>query len=80
MRQACSKNVVYMPQDQQIPADLRKEIEAILDKKATPTKGKFYPGSEHGWTIRGDPKDPKQRDDAADAFAETVSWITKHSG
>lgn len=62
-----------------IPEDFRKEIEGIMAKKQQPTKGKFYPGCAHGWTIRGDPSDPKQRENAADAFAETVSWLKTHA-
>ena len=65
-------------QDPQIPEDLRKDIQGILDKKKS-SKNKFYPGSAHGFTIRGDPKDPKQQEDAADAFAEAVSWIKTHT-
>lgn len=66
-------------QDQMIPEGFRKEIEEILAKKQQPTKGKLYPGATHGWTIRGDPSDSKQREDAADAFAETVSWLKTHA-
>ena len=61
-----------------IPECLRKDIEAILQEKkkqGVPTRSKFYPGTSHGWTIRGDPDDPKQAKDAADAFAEIVSWL-----
>ena len=65
-------------QDQAIPEDLRKEIEGILAKKQQPTKGKTYPEAAHGWTIRGDPSDSKQQEDAADAFAETVCWLKNY--
>ncbi|KAL3151298.1 hypothetical protein ABBQ38_013136 [Trebouxia sp. C0009 RCD-2024] len=70
---------LFPDRDQMIPEDFRKEIEGIMAKKQQPTKGKFYPGCAHGWTIRGDPSDPKQRENAADAFAETVSWLKTHA-
>lgn len=70
---------LFADKDQMIPEGFRKEIEEILAKKQQPTKGKLYPGATHGWTIRGDPSDSKQREDAADAFAETVSWLKTHA-
>jgi len=65
-------------QDPQIGEDVRKEFEAILAKKKTPTNSKFYPGMHHGWTIRGDDSDPKQKEGAADAFAEMVAFLKKY--
>lgn len=69
---------LFADNDPQIDEDLRKEIESILESKTFPTKGKFYPGCGHGFTIRGDASDPKQAKGAADAFAETVSWLRSH--
>ncbi len=65
-------------QDPQIGEEMRKELEAILAKKQTPTNSKFYPGMHHGWTIRGDESDPKQKAGAADAFAEMVAFLKKY--
>lgn len=62
-------------QDPQIPADKRKLYEGILDKKSSVTKGKFYPGSHHGFVIRGDESDPKQAEQAADALQEIATWF-----
>ena len=65
-----------------LPKDLRTEIDAILASKrqqGMPTKSKFYPGAKHGWTIRGDPSDPKQAEDAADALSEMISWLNAHA-
>ncbi|KAL0039957.1 hypothetical protein WJX79_000033 [Trebouxia sp. C0005] len=69
---------LFSDNDPMIGEDLRKEIEAILAKKQTPTNSKFYPGMHHGWTIRGDESDPKQKEGAADAFAEMVAFLKKH--
>ncbi|KAL0045158.1 hypothetical protein WJX82_010544 [Trebouxia sp. C0006] len=52
---------LFADNDPQIGEDLRKELEAILAKKQTPTNSKFYPGMHHGWVIRGDESDPKQQ-------------------
>ena len=65
-------------QDPQIGEELRKEIEEILAKKKTPTNSKFYAGCHHGWTIRGDASDPKQKAAASDAFGEMVAFLRKY--
>lgn len=62
-------------QDPQIPADKRKVFESILEKKKAVSKGKFYPGSHHGFVIRGDGADPKQAEQAADALSEIATWF-----
>ena len=68
----------YMLQDRQITEEVRHTFEDIISKKSFPTKGKFYPGCEHGWALRGDDSDPKIRDGAADAFSEAISWFKAH--
>ena len=72
------KQPSYMLQDRQITEEVRHTFEDIISKKSFPTKGKFYPGCEHGWALRGDDSDPKIRDGAADAFSEAVSWVKAH--
>ena len=67
-----------MLQDRQIPEELRLTIDGIISKKPFPTKGKFYPGCDHGWALRGDDSDPKIKKEAADAFSEAVSWFNAH--
>ena len=32
----------------------------------------------HGWTLRGDDKDPKVGDAAKDAFARALKWFQQH--
>ena len=32
----------------------------------------------HGWTLRGDDKDPKVGDAAKDAFARALKWFQTH--
>ncbi len=65
-------------QDRQITEEVRHTFEGIISKKSFPTKGKFYPGCEHGWALRGDDSDHKIREGAADAFSEAVSWFEAH--
>ncbi len=67
-------------QDPQIGEELRKKIEALLEKKKTPTNSKFYAGAAHGFAIRGDESDPKQRQTQADSFAEMVALLKKYGG
>ncbi|KAL0050588.1 hypothetical protein WJX82_002800 [Trebouxia sp. C0006] len=69
---------LFADQDRQIPEELRLTIDGIISKKPFPTKGKFYPGCEHGWALRGDDSDPKIKREAADAFLEAVSWFNAH--
>lgn len=73
-----TKQPSYMLQDRQITEEVRHTFEDIISKKSFPTKGKFYPGCEHGWALRGDDSDPKIKDGAADAFSEAVSWFKAH--
>ena len=65
-------------QDPQIDEKFRKEIEAILAKKKAATNSKFYPGMHHGWTVRGDASDPKQKEGAADAFHQMVTFLKEY--
>ncbi|DBB01531.1 hypothetical protein WJX77_003597 [Trebouxia sp. C0004] len=39
-------------QDRHIPEELRHTIDGIISKKPFPTKVKFYPGCDHGWSLR----------------------------
>ncbi|KAK9815250.1 hypothetical protein WJX72_000688 [[Myrmecia] bisecta] len=64
--------------DQQIPASFRAEIQQVLPELKTPTAFKLYPGTEHGFAVRGDITVPAVAAAADDAFAETLKFLTEH--
>ncbi|KAK9836066.1 hypothetical protein WJX84_008958 [Apatococcus fuscideae] len=70
----CSDN------DSQIPTELRHKIEEKLH--ALPFNRscllKFYPGQEHGWTMRGDDKDASVQWAAEEAFEAALFFFNTH--
>ncbi|KAK9822890.1 hypothetical protein WJX74_001577 [Apatococcus lobatus] len=70
----CSDN------DSQVPAELRHEIEQKLSQLPfnKHTLLKFYPGQEHGWTLRGDDKDPSVQWAAEEAFEAGAFFFRTH--
>jgi len=52
-----------------------KEIEAIWKKKeSVPFKLKIYPGTTHGFALRGDHSDPHIAAAVKDALSQSVEW------
>lgn len=70
----CSDN------DSQIPTEFRHEIEEKLRKLPFKkhTLLKFYPGQEHGWTLRGDDKDASVQWAAEEAFQAAIFFFKIH--
>ena len=38
----------------------------------------FFDGMEHGWTVRGDPSDPKVGPAVVEAYDRALHWFQKH--
>lgn len=49
----------------------------ILGKKGDDHEVVVYPGGKHGFAVRGDPKDPKQKQLADQAKEQAVRWFSK---
>ena len=38
----------------------------------------LFEGAEHGWTVRGDDKDPVRGPQIKEAFERALGWFQKH--
>lgn len=57
-------------------ADVEKS-KSILEKKGDDHEVVVYPGAKHGFAVRGDPKDPKQKERADQAEEQAIGWFSK---
>jgi dienelactone hydrolase len=55
--------------------ELRHKSEGILAKTGQPWQINLFSGTEHGFSVRGDLSDPKQRFAKERAFAQSVEWF-----
>ncbi|CRG87039.1 hypothetical protein PISL3812_04053 [Talaromyces islandicus] len=62
------------------PAEKRHESESILKELGTPYQINLYSGVEHGFAVRGDPKNPVARYAKESAFLQAVQWFKEHLG
>jgi len=66
--------------DQQFPRDKRQLSEEILGKKHDQvSKFVLYPGTEHGFLVRGNAKEPHIKQAAEDAAAQVVLFLLKYT-
>jgi len=64
--------------DQTFPVPAQKQTEEILQKRGIPTVFKFYPGTVHGFAVRGDESEPQVFKAKVDALEQTVNFFRKH--
>lgn len=64
--------------DSVMPADMRQKIEGILASKSFATGLKTYPGTHHGFAVRGDLSKKLIAEGAADAVKQTVAFLKLH--
>lgn len=64
--------------DDIFPAEKRHKTEEILAKVGKPYESKVYGGTNHGFAVRGDPKDPRQVYAKEAAFAQATLWFDEH--
>ncbi|KAJ5544555.1 hypothetical protein N7535_007047 [Penicillium sp. DV-2018c] len=57
---------------------LRHESEDILIKTGQPWQINLYSGTSHGFGVRADLKDPKQKWAKEQAFCQAVVWFNQH--
>lgn len=60
------------------PAELRHKSEEILKKTGQPWQINLFSGVEHGFAVRGDPKDQRQKYAKEQAFYQAVAWFDEH--
>jgi Dienelactone hydrolase family len=67
--------------DMALKANLVYKTKDILEKKkAGDHEVVIYPGAKHGFAIRGDPTDPKQKEYGDQAEVQAVSWFSRWFG
>jgi dienelactone hydrolase len=67
--------------DMAMKADLVYKAKEILEKKkAGDHEVVVFPGAKHGFAIRGDPSDPKQKEFGDQAEVQAVSWFSRWFG
>lgn len=64
--------------DQIFPAEKRHESEAILAKTGHPYQVTLYSGTEHGFSVRGDPNVKVQKFAKEQAFLQAVTWFNEY--
>ena len=65
-------------EDQQVPDAFREEIKLSLASKPFPTATQHWEDMRHGWTLRGDDKDPAIAAAAEEAFERAAGWLGVH--
>lgn len=60
--------------------DKRHESENILTKIEKDYQINLFSGVHHGFAVRGDLNDEKQRFAKEQAFAQAVAWFKRHLG
>jgi hypothetical protein len=53
----------------------RREAEDILLKKKVPYQMMLYSGTQHGFTVRGNMQDKKERLGKQGAFLQAIRWF-----
>ena len=61
--------------DPVVPPELRHKAEDILQKSGNPYETHLYGGVAHGFAVRCDLKDPKQKFAKESAYHQAVSWF-----
>lgn len=61
--------------DQVMPPEKRHETEAILQKKGISYETHLYGGNVHGFAVRCDLKDPKQKFAKESAYLQAIRWF-----
>lgn len=64
--------------DQIFPAEKRRETEDILKEHHIPYQVCLYSDVEHGFAVRGDPKNPKAKFAKEAAFLQHVQWFDEY--
>lgn len=60
------------------PAEKRHESEEILKKTQQQYQMTLFPGVEHGFAVRGDPKVKTQGFAKEQAFLQAIAWFNHH--
>lgn len=64
--------------DDIFPAEKRHESEAILAKTGKDYQINLFSGVFHGFSVRGDVKDEKQRFAKEQAFYQAITWFDRY--
>lgn len=54
-----------------------EKTKSILEKKGDDYELVIFPGAKYGFAIRGDLKDPKAKEFAAQAEEQAIRWFSK---
>lgn len=56
-----------------------EKAKAILERKGeVPSETVVYPGAKHGFAVRGDPGDEKEKEQGIEAEDQAVKWFATH--
>jgi dienelactone hydrolase len=64
--------------DQIFTTELRHKSEDILIKGGQPWQLNLFGGVSHGFAVRGDPNNQKQKFAKEQAFYQAVGWFNQH--
>ena len=64
--------------DFQLSMDAVRQVQVECGKLDVPTEVVIYDGAKHGFAIRGDPGDERQKTQGLEATEQAVNWFTRH--
>ncbi|KAJ2962449.1 hypothetical protein NQZ79_g2342 [Umbelopsis isabellina] len=70
---------VCAEEDSQFTDEKREKTKEVLTQKGVDAEFQYYPGTSHGWTVRGETTGPVA-EAAKKAKDDTVNFIRKHFG
>lgn len=63
--------------DQTFPTEARKGAQEVLEKKGIKNVFKDYPGTEHGFAVRGEEKSEESKNAKLAALDETIKFLAQ---
>lgn len=68
----------YLEIDEIFTVGLRRQTEAKLAELKATYQINLFGGVEHGFSVRGDMTDPKQKFAKEQAFHQAIAWFKEH--
>lgn len=68
----------YQENDEIFTKELRQKTETKLAETKATYQINLFGGMEHGFAVRGDMKDPKQKFAKEQAFYQAIAWFREY--
>lgn len=76
--QTIKKPGIYLcaEEDQQFPENYRKQTQEILQKNGIKSEFRFYPGTKHGFAVKGNDKNKVVLEARKNALEEAIKFFS----